>query len=856
MSGMLGIAKKAYITVRGRTQTTELTVTPTRTMREHTESVSAVAFFKDGRRAVTGSWDCTLRIWDVQKGVLIGGPFEGPRHKVWSVAVSPDDKRIASGGEDDTIIIWDVKSKRVVLKPLVKHTGTVYSVCFSPDGKRLASGSSNFKVIVWNAETGAVLATFKGHRDQVFSVAFSPDGQKLASGSRDCSIRVWRTDNAELLLNIPNAHQDRVRSVVWSPDGQQLISASADKTVRFWSSSNGHQIGQPCTGHTDWIHSLAISSDGSFIATASADNTLRRWSTKTRQQIGRPLEHAAQVFCVAIPPMEALLMSGDYGGTVRLWSMNNTVSVQQLPQRYVSPPEVKGAIRSAIDARLENAPLRLLDTFTGRLCDREAQINTFIESTEYKQILSSSMTHTSLQTEFIEQAVAEYFSWVMLSHRWGRKEPLLRDVQDKAVYKLRAVEGNMKLQMFCKTARDAGYRWAWSDTCCIDQTNNVELQESVNSMFVWYHYSALTIVYLSDAKPSSKSGALANSDWNMRGWTVQEFLAPNIVRFYQADWTLYIYDRTPNHKKSARILQELEDATGINARALVAFRPGMRDAREKLQWASSRITTLQEDIAYSLFGIFGVHLPVIYGEKRQNALGRLLQEIVAHSGDITALDWVGQPSEFNSCLPASIVSYKAPPCAPPSLSEAEMQTFISTLRNNVSVESASQLYALLDDLGAPRFANTRLQLPCIAFPVTEVRQRHEDQETCFTYDVKANGLQDLLITTKDELVVFSPARPTRQTFFLIRPWNRRDIGLPDFADNVQDTRETAPDDLDSQSRALRLIVRLGQPFGALLLAQQRGWEYKRIASDKNIIAQVKDMAAVRDMMDVRTPEIL
>ncbi|KAG2344136.1 hypothetical protein BDR05DRAFT_839461, partial [Suillus weaverae] len=202
--------------------------------------------------------------------------------------------------------------------------------------------------------------------------------------------------------------------------------------------------------------------------------------------------------------------------------------------------------------------------------------------------------------------------------------------------------GIKKLQSFCRTARGAGYRWAWSDTCCIDKSNNVELQESVNSMFVWYHNSALTIIYLSDVPPSSKCGALAKSAWNTRGWTVQEFLAPSVILFYQKDWTLYLDDPTPNHKDSIAIMQELEYATGIDRRAVVAFRPGMRDAREKLQWASTRITTLQEDIAYSLSGVFGVRLRVDYGEKKQNALGRLLQEIIAQSGDITALDWVGE----------------------------------------------------------------------------------------------------------------------------------------------------------------------------------------------------------------------
>jgi hypothetical protein len=66
----------------------------------------------------------------------------------------------------------------------------------------------------------------------------------------------------------------------------------------------------------------------------------------------------------------------------------------------------------------------------------------------------------------------------------------------------------------------------------------------------------------------------------------------------------------------------------------------------------------------------------------------------------------------------------------------------------------------------------------------------------------------------------------------------------------------APVNLEANEGALRLIVRLGQPFSALFLSQQRGLEYKRIASDHNIIAQVKNMASIDDMMSIRTLEIL
>ncbi|KAG1813650.1 uncharacterized protein BJ212DRAFT_1301027 [Suillus subaureus] len=168
------------------------------------------------------------------------------------------------------------------------------------------------------------------------------------------------------------------------------------------------------------------------------------------------------------------------------------------------------------------------------------------------------MTHAPLRTNAIKKVVAKLFSWVMLSHRWESTEPLLHDIQDKVVYDLDPVGTVVKLQMFCKVARDAGHRWAWSDTCCIDQNNNFE------------------------------SGALANSAWNTRGWTIQEFLASIVVLFYQADWSLYLDDHSPNHKESVAIMQELEYSTGIHAQALIAFHPGMTDAREKLQWASTR----------------------------------------------------------------------------------------------------------------------------------------------------------------------------------------------------------------------------------------------------------------------------
>jgi hypothetical protein len=155
-----------------------------------------------------------------------------------------------------------------------------------------------------------------------------------------------------------------------------------------------------------------------------------------------------------------------------------------------------------------------------------------------------------------------------------------------------------------------------------------------------------------------------------------------------------------------------------------------------------------------------------------------------------------------------------------------------------------------------------------------MRKHREDWQTQFTFTIKANGLQDLSITTEDKtmMIQFLRARLAPQATLLVRPWDRSLLELPDFV-NLPDLFDTedwsspmslmhnSPGgenrDSESYSQALRLLVRLGQPFSAFLLEQQRGGEYKRIASDQNIIAQVKDTTSVfNDMIDVRTLEIL
>jgi len=260
----------------------------------------------------------------------------------------------------------------------------------------------------------------------------------------------------------------------------------------------------------------------------------------------------------------------------------------------------------------------------------------------------------------IKREVRQYFRYVVLSHKWEENEPLFHQVIHIAVYDLDKSPTHDKLQTFCKIVRDAGFNWAWSDTCCIDRSNHFVLQEALVAMFKWYQGSAMMIVFLRGVRSSSQRGALVRSIWNTRGWTLQEYIASKIIHFYTEDWTLYLDLELANHKESPEVISEMEHATGVSAQHLMALRPGLSSIREKLRLASTRQTTLVEDAAYSLLGIFSVtSIPAIYGEG-EGSLGRLLANVLTVSGDVSILAWTGESGSFNSCLPAYITVFNGP----------------------------------------------------------------------------------------------------------------------------------------------------------------------------------------------------
>ncbi|PVH68624.1 HET-domain-containing protein [Cadophora sp. DSE1049] len=229
--------------------------------------------------------------------------------------------------------------------------------------------------------------------------------------------------------------------------------------------------------------------------------------------------------------------------------------------------------------------------------------------------------------EFFKRAIPEY---AILSHTWEEEEVTFEDLQNKTGMKKAGYE---KIRFCAEQAKRDSLQYFWVDTCCIDKSNSAELAEAINSMFRWYRMSTRCYVYLSDVSRTSVDiDDLAwelpfrQSRWFTRGWTLQELIAPASVEFF-------CRESTQIGSKSS-LEQHIHEITGIPESALQGASLSQFSDKERFSWIQPRQTTVEEDKAYSLLGIFDVQIPLRYGEGMANAFKRLEEEI----------------DKFNKCL--------------------------------------------------------------------------------------------------------------------------------------------------------------------------------------------------------------
>jgi len=259
----------------------------------HSHFVQDVAISVDGQFALSGSWDSTLRLWDLQTGRTTRR-FIGHTRDVLSVAFSADNRQIVSGSRDKAINLWNTLGQLKFTITEDGHKEWVSCVRFSPNLQTplIVSAGWDKLVKVWNLNQCKLRTNLIGHTGYVNTVTVSPDGSLCASGGKDGTAMLWDLNEGRHLSSLEAG--DIIHALVFSPIRYWLCAATAS-TIKIWDLESKNCVDEltpkfPEKSSSKNVHkaipiqciSLAWSHDGSTLFAGYTDNIIRAW--QVRQQ--------------------------------------------------------------------------------------------------------------------------------------------------------------------------------------------------------------------------------------------------------------------------------------------------------------------------------------------------------------------------------------------------------------------------------------------------------------------------------------------------------------------------------------------------------------------------------------------
>ena len=261
-------------------------------------AILSVEAFAKGHKAISGSSDNTLKVWNLQTGeeemTLIGHQESVNSVSIIKNSINSSCKAI-SASSDNTLKVWNLQTGEEEMT-LIGHKGAVLSVKVFDCERMAVSGSEDKTIKVWDLQTGKEEMTLVGHQGAIFSVAAFGAGTagkcSVISASNDRTVRVWnlQTGNADMILR---GYQSSVNHIEFIDEGRKVISAAGDprqegdKSLKVWNLQTGKEE-MTLFGHQHCVSSLAVLNSGRNIVSGSYDGTIKVWNLETDKENMNP----------------------------------------------------------------------------------------------------------------------------------------------------------------------------------------------------------------------------------------------------------------------------------------------------------------------------------------------------------------------------------------------------------------------------------------------------------------------------------------------------------------------------------------------------------------------------------------
>ncbi|WIA35410.1 hypothetical protein OEZ86_003855 [Tetradesmus obliquus] len=322
----------------------------------HRNWVLCVSWSPDATMIATGDMNGDIWLWEAATGKPLG-QCKGHSKWITSLAWEPAHKalpsrRFVSGSRDCTLRVWDANTRRCIYS-LGTHTMVVTCVRWGGEGL-IYSSSRDTSINVWDAAEGKLVRSLKGHGHWVNTLALSTEhvlrtgahdhtgkapkdpqegmqvaqqrydavvkGQpeRLVSGSDDHTMFLWTPAASKSHIARMTGHVQLINQVTFSPDGRWVLSASFDKSIKLWDGVKGTFVAT-FRNHVGPVFQVAWSSDSRLFVSGSKDSTLKVWDVRTRKMMVDLPGHADEVFAVDWSPDGSGVASGGKDKVLKLW---------------------------------------------------------------------------------------------------------------------------------------------------------------------------------------------------------------------------------------------------------------------------------------------------------------------------------------------------------------------------------------------------------------------------------------------------------------------------------------------------------------------------------------------------------
>ncbi len=290
---------------------------------EHSSRIAQVRLSSDGRFALsTGQEDKSVRLWDAHKGELLPVLDE---HKQWTaaVALSADDLLAVTGSFDCSVRMWSLAPEVKCIHTCLGHEAEVTVVAIAPDGRLAFSGSADRTVRVWRTETGEAVRIIPDLDEPAEFLASFPTGGMLVTGSRTGTISMWSLRSGKCLKDFAG-HDGGLTALEVTSDGRWIVSSGEDRAIRIWNPDSGQMV-RVLEDDRTRIHSLTLLGSGKLAISGTREasgSMLRLWDLEKGKCLKRFAQHPSGVSALASSSNALKLMTAGTDNRLRMFELD------------------------------------------------------------------------------------------------------------------------------------------------------------------------------------------------------------------------------------------------------------------------------------------------------------------------------------------------------------------------------------------------------------------------------------------------------------------------------------------------------------------------------------------------------